>query len=38
MFKNSRSIHFGVFEVDPRASELRKAGLRVKLREQRGLH
>ena len=27
-------VHFGVFEVDLRAGELRKHGIRIKLREQ----
>ena len=31
---SSKILHFGVFEVDPRAGELRKHGLRLKLPEQ----
>lgn len=31
---NSHVLHFGVFEVDTRARELRKQGLRVRLQEQ----
>ncbi len=27
-------VHFGVFELDPRAGELRKSGMRVRLQEQ----
>jgi Tol biopolymer transport system component/DNA-binding winged helix-turn-helix (wHTH) protein len=32
--KRSEIIRFGVFEVDPRSGELRKAGYRIKLQEQ----
>ena len=31
---SSRTIRFGVFELDPRAGELRKHGLKIKLQEQ----
>ena len=31
---NGRPISFGLFEVDPHAGELRKQGLRIKLRDQ----
>ena len=31
---NGRILHFGVFEVDARAGELRKSGLKIKLQEQ----
>ncbi|HEV3332467.1 MAG TPA: winged helix-turn-helix domain-containing protein [Bryobacteraceae bacterium] len=34
MLGNSRPIHFGVFEVDRHTGELRKQGLRIKLRDQ----
>ena len=34
MSGNGRPISFGVFEVDPHTGELRKAGLRIKLRDQ----
>jgi DNA-binding winged helix-turn-helix (wHTH) protein len=32
--RDSEPIRFGLFEVDPRAGELRKNGLRVKLQQQ----
>jgi Tol biopolymer transport system component/DNA-binding winged helix-turn-helix (wHTH) protein len=32
--QNARVMHFGVFEVDLQAGELRKSGLRVKLQDQ----
>jgi Tol biopolymer transport system component/DNA-binding winged helix-turn-helix (wHTH) protein len=34
MSGNGRPIRFGVFEVDPHTGELRKQGLRIKLRDQ----
>jgi DNA-binding winged helix-turn-helix (wHTH) protein/Tol biopolymer transport system component len=34
MSGNGRPIRFGVFEVDPHAGELRKQGVRIKLRDQ----
>src|SRR5579863_360578 len=34
MSGNGRPIRFGVFEVDPHTGELRKQGLRLKLRDQ----
>src|SRR5215472_12623812 len=34
MSRNGRPIRFGVFEVDLQAGELRKQGLRIKLRDQ----
>jgi serine/threonine-protein kinase len=34
MSGNARPIRFGVFEVDPRTGELRKQGVRIKLRDQ----
>ena len=34
MSENGRPISFGVFEVDLRKGELRKQGLRIKLRDQ----
>ena len=28
------TIHFGIFEIDPRSGELRKAGTRIRLQDQ----
>src|SRR5450759_958347 len=34
MYGNGRPMRFGVFEVDPLTGQLRKQGLRIKLRDQ----